>query len=138
MKDLVLRSLGAVKAALAAKKLESQVEEEGLVADIAVLQRHSSLTERLASAQIGFSAMASILEERYGGDCISVLAQQLSVDSTRLELLSSQLAAIESVKRNLPRIISEFRKCTVGACQSDLTLFEGEYAAILKKHAAIA
>ena len=137
MKDVVAKSVEVVRAALAAKKRESHAEEEILVADISVLERHSSLTARLASAQIGFAAMKTLLMERYGGDCIPLLAQQMATDSTRLELLSGQLAALEAVKANLPRILSEFRKCTVEVAQADLVAFEREHGAILKKHGAL-
>jgi len=137
MKDLVKNSIEAARATLMSEKADHQSAEQILATEIAVLERHSSMVERLASARTDTETMSAALKTRYSGDCIPQLAHQLSLDSTRIGWLASELAAFEATKANLPRILVEYRRCTIDAFQSDLDGFEKEHRIVLKKHGAI-
>ena len=137
MIDKVKQSVASARTALAAKKQEHESAEQILAGEIPILERHSNLVERLAVAQKGFVDFGAVLKERYDRDFVPTLAAQIATDSTRLDMLAGQFAAIETIKANLPRLLVEFKKCTVEAHQADLVAFELEHGAILKKHGAI-
>ena len=137
IKKIVQNSIERAKAIRAAKRLERDSEDAALAVEITVVERHSGLCERLAKAQEGFTDLGTVLRERYDRDFVPTLAAQLSCDSNRLELLAVQLAAIEAIKASLPRLLVEFKKCTIDVYQADLKAFEAEHRDILRKHAAI-
>jgi hypothetical protein len=137
MQNLVTESVKSARKTLTSKKAEAEADEQVLAGEISVLERHAVIVGRLASARTDFDAMSAMLKDRYTGDAVPAFAAQLAADSTRVDWAAGELSKIEAVRANLPRILAEFEKCTVHACQADLKAFEAEHKGILRKHGAI-
>jgi hypothetical protein len=137
MLDVVRSAIDRAKAARAEKTRQLEAEAAQEAADIKIVERHSNFANRLSEAKNDFRSLSAILKERYGGEFLPMVAMQLATDSRRLEGLAVELAGAEAMKRNLPELLEEFYKCTVGAAERDLREFEKENHAVLKAYKAI-
>src|ERR1035441_5772282 len=82
MKQFVQQSIETALASRTRKRQQDLAEDQALTGEIAVLERHSSLVDKVANAKNDFGTLSATLKERYSGDVIPELAAQMAADST--------------------------------------------------------